>query len=71
MASPGLDRLLRPRTVALVGGGLVNQLVDSCRQIGFAGEIWPVNPGRDQLADLRCFPDLGELPGPPMRHSWR
>lgn len=60
-----LARLLRPRTVALVGGGLLDQLVDSCRQIGFAGEVWPVNPHRRQVSGLRCFPALEDLPSPP------
>ena len=61
----GLGRLLKPDTVALVGGDLVNSLVDSCRRVGFTGEIWPVNPGRRRLAGLECYPSLEELPGPP------
>ncbi|MDE0132709.1 MAG: acetate--CoA ligase family protein [bacterium] len=60
-----LSRLLRPRTVALVGGSLVNRLVESCEEMGFTGEIWPVNPDRKRLAGLECFPDLGALPSPP------
>ena len=61
----GLGRLLKPYTVALVGGELVNSLVDSCRRMGFTGEIWPVNPGRRRLAGLHCYPGLEDLPGPP------
>ena len=49
----------------MVGGSLVNRLVESCEQMGFGGEIWPVNPDRDRLAGLRCFPDLRALPSPP------
>ena len=49
----------------MVGGDLVNRLVASCEQMGFTGRIWPVNPGRDRLAGLECFPDLRELPSPP------
>ncbi len=49
----------------MVGGDLVNQLVDSCERMGFTGEIWPVNPGRDRLAGLECYPSLGDLPSPP------
>ena len=60
-----LERLLRPRTVAMVGGDLVEQLVGACEQMGFTGEIWPVNPYRDRLAGLKCFPDLSSLPSPP------
>ncbi len=57
--------MLSPRTVAMVGGDLVNQLVESCRQMGFDGEIWAVNPRRDRLAGLDCYPSLEELPSPP------
>ena len=60
-----LARLLRPRTVALVGGSLVNRLVESCEEMGFTGEVWPVNPERERLAGLECFPDLRALPSPP------
>ena len=60
-----LSRLLRPETVALVGGSLVSRLVKSCEEMGFTGEIWPVNPDRKHLVGLECFPDLGSLPSPP------
>ena len=49
----------------MVGGSLVNRLVESCEQMGFTGEMWPVNPGRDRLAGLECFPDLRALPAAP------
>lgn len=61
----GLGRLLKPDTVALVGGDLVKTLVESCRRMGFAGEIWPVNPGRRRLAGLECYSSLEDLPSPP------
>lgn len=32
---------------------------------GYEGSIYPVNPGYDELQDLRCFPDLGSLPERP------
>jgi len=60
-----LGRLLKPQTVALVGGGLLVPLVESCRRIGFEGEIWPVNPHRRRLAGLPCYARLEDLPAPP------
>ncbi len=35
------------------------------RAIGYAGEIWPVNPRRTTMDGLPCFPDLAALPGVP------
>ena len=51
--------------MALVGGSMANRLVQSCEEMGFTGEIWPVNPDRERLAGLECFPDLRALPAPP------
>ncbi len=57
--------MLRPQTVALVGGDLLNRLVESCRRMGFEGAIWPVNPHRCRVAGLECYPGLEDLPDPP------
>jgi len=62
----GLDRLLRPRTIAVIGGGAwCANVIEQCRKIGFAGEIWPVHPGRDEVAGLAAFPDVDSLPAAP------
>ena len=65
-----LTRLLAPRSVAVVGasarpdsyGGQTLRNLDA---IGFAGEVWPVNPKHDRLAGRDCFPSLADLPGVP------
>jgi len=60
-----LKRLLRPRSLALVGGKAAEEAVRQCRALGFAGPIWPVNPKRAEMAGLPCFPDMASLPGAP------
>ena len=71
MASFGkLTPLLAPRAVAVVGasdkeGSLGGIATGYLARFGFAGPVWPVNPGRDTVAALRCFPSLRELPGVP------
>lgn len=60
-----LGRLLRPRTVALVGGGTVERLVESCERIGFEGEMWPVSARRRRVGGHRCYRRLEDLPAPP------
>lgn len=60
-----LQRLLNPRTVAIFGGEAAVETIRQCRRIGFDGEIWPVNPRRDELAGIPCFASTAELPGPP------
>jgi acetyl-CoA synthetase len=65
MSADRLARLLRPRSLAIVGGKAAEEAVRQCRALGFAGPIWPVNPKRETMAGLPCFPDLDTLPAAP------
>jgi len=65
MSADRLARLLRPRSLALVGGKAAEEAVRQCRALGFAGPIWPVNPKRAEMAGLPCFPDIASLPSAP------
>lgn len=65
MTSDRLSRLLRPRSLAIVGGKAAEEAVRQCRALGFAGPIWPVNPKRAEMAGLPCFPDMAALPSAP------
>ncbi len=60
-----LRRLLRPRHVALVGGGDVATVINECRRIGYSGALWPVNPKRKDIAGIPCFSDIEALPDAP------
>lgn len=60
-----LTRLLRPRSIAVLGGKWAHAVIDQCRQMGFAGEIWPVHPEKPEMRGLRCYPSIGDLPAPP------
>ncbi len=60
-----LRRLLHPETIAVIGGELAAEVIRQCEKIGYAGEIWPVNPQREHLAGRACFPDVEALPRAP------
>ena len=60
-----LTRLLRPRSLAIVGGKAAEEASRQCRALGFAGPIWPVNPKREEMAGLPCFADMASLPAAP------
>ncbi len=62
---PDLRRLLNPRRVAVIGGREAAFVVQQCRAAGFAGELWPVNPARPEMAGLACYRTVAELPGAP------
>ena len=49
----------------MFGGNAAAETIRQCLRIGFDGEIWPVNPGRDELTGIPCFASVAELPGVP------
>jgi len=74
-ATPGgsarFDRLLKPRSIAVIGGGAwCAAVIRENRALGFdspatGGQIWPVHPSRRELEGVAVFSCLDELPGPP------
>ncbi len=65
MSADRLARLLRPRSLAIVGGKAAEEVVRQCRALGFAGPIWPVNPKRAEMGGIPCFLDMAALPEAP------
>jgi acyl-CoA synthetase (NDP forming) len=60
-----LDRLLRPRGVAVIGasprpGALSGRFIASLQRHGYTGHIAPVNPGYQEVMGLRCYPSIAE-----------
>jgi len=67
-AARSMERLLRPRSVAVVGasrspGTVGHELVRNLVNGGFEGPVFPVNPGASHVASLPCFPDVESIPG--------
>ena len=60
-----LDRLLRPRSIAVLGAGWAQNVIEQCEAMGFAGPVWPVHPTRTQIGGLACYPSLADLPEAP------
>jgi acetyl-CoA synthetase len=63
------SRLLAPRSIAVVGasdreGAYADLVLRNLELSGFAGEVWGVNPKRDEVHGRACFPSLAELPEP-------
>ena len=56
-----LDRLLRPRSLAFIGGVAAELAIDASRAFGFSGDMWAVNRSRE-LRDLPTFASVNELP---------
>ncbi|RWP35849.1 MAG: CoA-binding protein [Mesorhizobium sp.] len=60
-----LERLLRPRTIAVFGGAQAAAVVAQSINMGFAGEIWPVHPTKDEVAGHKAYRSVADLPGAP------
>ena len=60
-----LERLLRPRSIAVFGGVQAAAVVKQSLKMGFAGDIWPVHPTKDEVAGVKAYRSVAELPGAP------
>jgi acyl-CoA synthetase (NDP forming) len=60
-----LDRLLRPRHVAVIGGRDAETVATECARIGYQGPLWPVNPKRSHIRGHTCFASVDDLPEAP------
>ena len=59
-----LDGLLFPRSIAIVGAS--PRRLESIETTVRSGvTAWGVNPGRDAVGDLRCYPSVAALPEVP------
>ncbi|WGW02359.1 acetate--CoA ligase family protein [Tropicibacter oceani] len=62
----GLERLLRPRHIAVIGGGTwCASVIRQCRMIGFDGPLWPVHPTRPEIGGEAAFATVRDLPQAP------
>lgn len=65
-----LNRLLHPRSVAVIGASgdpakTAGRPVAYLLKHGFKGAIYPVNPKLDEIDGLPCFRDVASLPAAP------
>jgi acetyltransferase len=67
--APPLDAFFNPAGVAVIGAsanpnklsyGILRNLIS----FGYRGAVYPVNPGRDVILDLPCYPTVTAVPDP-------
>ena len=60
-----LTRLLKPKSIAVIGGGAwCASIISAAKQIGFDGPLHPVHPTGKQIAGHKSLRSLEEVPGP-------
>ncbi len=62
-----LDAIFHPNTVAVVGakdtiGSVGRTLLLNLQSGSFAGKVYPVNPKREEVLGLRCYPNIKAIP---------
>jgi acyl-CoA synthetase (NDP forming) len=70
MSSPvnaAIEALLRPRSIAILGASadfqkLNGRTLKALLDKGYTGVIYPVNPKYREIAGLKCYADVTELP---------
>ena len=63
-----MERFFKPASIALIGAS-GNKLKGGYRILhnlmtGFKGNIYPVNPGYEEIDGLACYPSVDKIPGP-------
>lgn len=66
MSHASLQRLLVPRSVALIGAGAwTDAVAEGAKVLGYPGEVWRVHPTRPSTAEATYYRSVGDLPGAP------
>ena len=61
-----LSRLLRPSSIAIIGGGEWGRnIIRNLQKGGFSGEVWPVHPKHADVEGVAAYPSVSELPNAP------
>lgn len=60
-----IKRLFNPKSMVFVGGSAIAEPLRTARSIGFKGDIWVVNPKVDEIAGVKAYKSVKDLPGVP------
>jgi len=63
-----IDLLLKPRSVAMIGASgdvtrIGGRALRHLKEVGFTGDIFPVNPGRDEVQGLKAYRTVDDIVG--------
>src|SRR5206468_10206672 len=62
-----LDMFLAPASIAVIGASddpvrIGGRTIFNIKRGGFAGPVYPINPGRAVVQDLPAYPSIGAVP---------
>lgn len=67
LARSAVERLLRPRSIAIVGasstaGSLGHSVLSNLDRLSFPGDVYLINPKRDRIGVRACLKSVADLP---------
>jgi acyl-CoA synthetase (NDP forming) len=60
-----LERLLKPRSIAVFGGAQAQEVIRQSDRMGYKGEVWPVHPKKTEILGRTVYRSVDDLPGSP------
>ncbi len=60
-----IERLLKPRSIAVFGGAQAQEVIRQSDLMGYEGQIWPVHPSKTEILGRPVYRSVAELPGSP------
>ncbi len=60
-----LERLLKPRSIAVFGGAQAQETIRQSDLMGYSGEIWPVHPKKTEILGRTVYRSVDDLPASP------
>jgi acyl-CoA synthetase (NDP forming) len=67
MSTHPLEEILHPRAIAVVGasdsGGRGSGFISPLIELGYKGQIYPVNPKYSEVMGLKAYPSVKDIPG--------
>lgn len=65
MSRSAIERLLAPRSLAVIGGNWADAVVAANRVVGYTGELWRVHPQRPSSPGQHYYRSVEDLPEAP------
>ena len=68
--SSAIQKLMEPRSIAVIGASTdpkktAGRPIAYLQKHHFKGKIYPINPRVEEIAGLKCYPDIASLPETP------
>ena len=65
MNKVNLNRLIAPKSIAVVGNRGADFAIRESKKLGFTGKIWAIHPTLETIEGITCYKKVRDLPEAP------